>query len=73
LTKLPADNNIERVEWSSCPPKSPEVCVGGQVLTTLSWNNKEENSPRLELALFIMLLRQLRNLAIYIPANQRSF
>jgi len=48
--------------------------MGGEVLTTLSWNNnKEENSPRLELALFIMLLHQLRNLAIYIPANQRSF
>jgi hypothetical protein len=73
LTKLPADNNIERVEKSSCPPKSPEVCMGGQVLTTLSWNNNEENSARLELALFIILLHQLRNLAIYIPANQRSF
>jgi hypothetical protein len=47
--------------------------MGGQVLTTLAWNNKVENSPRLELALFIMLLHQLRNLATYIPANQRPF
>jgi hypothetical protein len=47
--------------------------MGGQVLTTLAWNNNEENSPRLELALFIMLLHQLRNLIIYVPANQRPF
>jgi hypothetical protein len=62
-------------EWSGAHvhPKALKYVMGGQVLTTLSWNNnKEENSPRLELALFIMLLHQLRNLAIYIPANHRS-